>query len=54
MGLSVPAEGVETKEQAAFLASVDCDLLQGYLLARPMSADDVARLMQDTTRGPGS
>lgn len=50
-GLSVAAEGVETQEQAAFLASIGCDLLQGYLLARPMPAEDVARLMQDATRG---
>jgi len=35
LGLSVVAEGVETAEQAQILRSVECDLLQGYLLGKP-------------------
>jgi diguanylate cyclase (GGDEF)-like protein len=38
--LRVVAEGVETHEQAAFLTSEGCDLLQGYLLCRPTPAAD--------------
>jgi EAL domain-containing protein (putative c-di-GMP-specific phosphodiesterase class I) len=38
--LRVVAEGVETHEQAAFLTSEGCDLLQGYLLCRPMPVAD--------------
>ena len=34
-GIMVTAEGVETAEQAAWLTSVGCDALQGYLLSRP-------------------
>jgi diguanylate cyclase (GGDEF)-like protein len=34
--LSVVAEGVETAEQAAFLQALGCDMIQGYLVARPM------------------
>jgi diguanylate cyclase (GGDEF)-like protein len=34
--LSVVAEGVETAEQAAFLQKLGCDMIQGYLVARPM------------------
>jgi diguanylate cyclase (GGDEF)-like protein/PAS domain S-box-containing protein len=36
--LSVTAEGVETKEQLTFLKSLHCDLLQGYLFSRPVTA----------------
>jgi len=32
----VSAEGVETKEQAAFLNGIGCDELQGYHLGRPV------------------
>jgi EAL domain-containing protein (putative c-di-GMP-specific phosphodiesterase class I) len=41
LGLSVVAEGVETFEQASVLTSVDCDLLQGYLLGRPQRPQDL-------------
>ncbi len=34
--LRVVAEGVETQAQAAFLAGIGCDCLQGYLYARPL------------------
>lgn len=33
--MEVVAEGVETKEQQDFLMSHACDMLQGYLIARP-------------------
>jgi diguanylate cyclase (GGDEF)-like protein/PAS domain S-box-containing protein len=36
MGLSVIAEGVETKEQRAFLMASECESAQGYLYARPI------------------
>ncbi len=34
---SVTVEGVETKEQADFLRSLDCDEMQGYYFSRPLS-----------------
>lgn len=38
--LRVVAEGVETQEQADFLAARDCDGLQGYLYGRPEPLQD--------------
>lgn len=45
LGMSVIGEGVETDHQLATLAGVDCDQGQGFLLARPMSADAVVALV---------
>lgn len=36
LSMEVICEGVETEEQADFLASIDCNYAQGYLYARPM------------------
>jgi EAL domain-containing protein (putative c-di-GMP-specific phosphodiesterase class I) len=35
LGMQVVAEGVETAEERDVLANLGCDLLQGYLLAKP-------------------
>ena len=36
LGLSVVAEGVETKEQHSFLRKRNCDYLQGFYFGKPM------------------
>ena len=46
LGLQVVAEGVETKEQLQALQRLGCDEAQGYLLGRPVSAADTAKLLQ--------
>lgn len=42
LNLQIIAEGVETDEQLAFLRKHGCHAGQGYALAHPMSADDIA------------
>lgn len=44
MGLSVVAEGVESKEQLDKLRSYQCDEIQGYLLGKPMSLQKLCNL----------
>ena len=41
LDIEVVAEGVETEAQAAFLRDSGCDLVQGYLFARPMPPEDL-------------
>jgi two-component system CheB/CheR fusion protein len=43
VGLDVVAEGVETEGQSQFLQTEGCRYGQGYLYAKPMSADDFTR-----------
>ena len=38
--MEVTAEGVETEEQRDCLIRIGCDELQGFLLSRPVSAED--------------
>lgn len=39
--IRIIAEGVETKEQLSFLMNTRCDYLQGFLLCRPQSAENL-------------
>lgn len=41
LGMKVLAEGVETESQQHRLRALGCDEMQGYVLARPMLADDL-------------
>jgi EAL domain-containing protein (putative c-di-GMP-specific phosphodiesterase class I) len=42
LNLTIVAEGVETAEQEAFLRAHNCDEIQGYLISRPLPADEFA------------
>jgi len=48
--LTVVAEGVETRDQAQFLAHQQCRLLQGFWLAEPMALSEVVKLLDDDFR----
>jgi diguanylate cyclase (GGDEF)-like protein/PAS domain S-box-containing protein len=45
--MSTVAEGIEEPAQATVLANEGCDLMQGFLVARPMPADDVVGFLLD-------
>ncbi|WBS03687.1 EAL domain-containing protein [Pseudoduganella sp. SL102] len=50
LGLRVVAEGVETHDQAAFLAAHGAPGMQGYLFARPMPLPDMLALLEREPR----
>ena len=47
LNLRIVAEGVETEKQQAMLKSLGCDTLQGYLLGRPVEADQLLRKIEE-------
>jgi EAL domain-containing protein (putative c-di-GMP-specific phosphodiesterase class I) len=46
LGMDVVAEGIETREQYRLLRQLGCRYGQGFLFARPMSADAVTQLLR--------
>ncbi len=47
LDLTIVAEGVETPEQENFLRAHHCDQIQGYLISKPVTADEFAAFMAD-------
>ncbi|SDW85058.1 bifunctional diguanylate cyclase/phosphodiesterase [Marinobacter mobilis] len=50
LGVKVVAEGVETEEQLEFLKNLNCDVVQGYLISRPVEATQLEILLRDNPR----
>lgn len=44
LGMQVIAEGIETEEQLAALTAIQCRMGQGYLIAKPMPAEQALQL----------
>jgi diguanylate cyclase (GGDEF)-like protein len=48
LSMRVVAEGIETDDVVATLRQYNCDIAQGFLLARPMPAEDLDRWLVQT------
>ncbi|MEY2566802.1 MAG: hypothetical protein QOE35_1331 [Actinomycetota bacterium] len=51
LGLEVVAEGVETPDIELALDRLGCDYMQGYLLSRPLPADELEGCIAELRRG---
>lgn len=46
LGYESVAEGVETEEQFAYMKEVGCDVIQGYLLGKPLTSQGIEELLE--------
>lgn len=46
LDMTVIAEGIERREQVAFLASVGCNAIQGYYFSRPLDVNDFMKVLE--------
>ena len=51
LDIEVAAEGVETITQLEFLRSCNCDLVQGFLISKPVQADKVSAILRSEIAG---
>ncbi|HXE40862.1 MAG TPA: bifunctional diguanylate cyclase/phosphodiesterase, partial [Azonexus sp.] len=49
LGLEVVAEGVETEAQRKFLLSIGCEKIQGYLISKPLPADQAEMFIRNNS-----
>lgn len=47
LGMDIVAEGVETHEHLAFLKEQGCDMVQGYLISRPIPAEQLSSMLYE-------
>jgi EAL domain-containing protein (putative c-di-GMP-specific phosphodiesterase class I) len=47
--LEVVAEGVEMEEQAKILRLLRCDQMQGYLISKPLTFEDMTAFLRRKT-----
>lgn len=51
LDMSITAEGVETFKQLKILSDLDCDEIQGFVIARPLPAIDFQTFLRDSVGG---
>jgi len=51
LNLKVIAEGVETEEQKNFMIENGCNLIQGYYYSKPISSDEMTKLLKSSKLG---
>ena len=51
LGLSVVAEGIENTEQLDFIRQEECDEFQGFLVGKPMPADEFENFLKASRKG---
>jgi diguanylate cyclase (GGDEF)-like protein len=49
LGLSLIAEGVEDSQQLKILQELKCDQIQGYLISKPLSLNDLIKFIHEKT-----
>jgi diguanylate cyclase (GGDEF)-like protein len=54
LGLIIVAEGVESLEQLSILRDLGCTLAQGYVIARPLPAEEVTEMLALWRAKPGA
>jgi EAL domain-containing protein (putative c-di-GMP-specific phosphodiesterase class I) len=50
LDLSTIAEGVEEEEQLDFLVEQGCDLIQGFLISRPVPAEMIGPFLESRSQ----
>ena len=51
VGLKVVAEGVEREDQKKYLERNQCDILQGYLISKPLNEDKAIDFLKNKSIG---
>ena len=47
LSLKTIAEGIETEEQRVLIDSLGCDMIQGYLLSRPLPLPNIIAWLRE-------
>lgn len=50
LGLEVIAEGVEDSAQAQYLREQGCDVMQGYLVSKPLPEEEISQFLADFSK----